>query len=44
MTEAPLRVGMPGMFVMWPLGAALIVTILALGDWIVEVRSNRRSR
>ena len=42
--EAPLRVGMPSMFLMWPLGAALVVTVLALGDWIVEVRSARRGR
>ena len=43
-TEAPLRVAMPGMFLMWPFAAALVVTILALGDWIVEVRSARRAR
>lgn len=42
--EAPLRVAMPGMFLMWALGAAIVVTILALGDWIVEVRSARRAR
>lgn len=42
--EAPLRVAMPGMFLMWPVAAALVVTILALGDWVVEVRSARRAR
>lgn len=42
--EAPLRVAMPGMFLMWPIAAALVVTILALGDWIVEVRIARRAR
>ena len=42
--EAPLQVAMPGMFLMWPLAAALVVTVLALGDWIVEVRSARRAR
>ena len=43
-TEAALGVGMTGMFLMWPVAAALIVTILALGDWIVEVRNARRGR
>ena len=43
-TEAPLRVAMPGMFLMWPFAAALVVTVLALGDWIVEVRSARRAQ
>ena len=42
--EAPLRLAMPGMLLMWPLGAALVVTVLALGDWIVEVRSARRAQ
>ena len=41
--DAPLRVAMPGMFVMWALGAAGVVTVLALGDWIAEVRSSRRN-
>ncbi len=43
-TEAPLGVGMTGMFLMWPFGAALVVTVLALGDWIVEVRAARRAQ
>jgi hypothetical protein len=42
--DAPLRVAMPGMFVMWPLGAAAVVTILALGDWINEIRGGRRGQ
>lgn len=42
--DAPLRVAMPGMFVMWPLGAALVVTILAMGDWIHEIRVGRRAQ
>lgn len=42
--DAPLKVAMPGMFLMWPLGAALVVTILALGDWLNEVRIGRRER
>jgi hypothetical protein len=40
--DAPLEVAMPGMFLMWALGAAAVVTVLALGDWIAEVRSSRR--
>jgi hypothetical protein len=40
--DAPLRVSMPGMFVMWSLASAIVITILALGDWVVEVRSARR--
>lgn len=44
LTEAPLQVAMPAMFFMWPFAAALVVTVLALGDWIVEVRSARRAR
>ena len=42
--DAPLKVAMPGMFLMWPLSAALVVTILALSDWLVEFRSERRER
>lgn len=40
--EAPLRVAVPGMFLMWALGAALVVTVLAVGDWMGEVRAARR--
>jgi len=42
--DAPLKVAMPGMYLMWPIASALVVTILALGDWISEVRSARRGR
>lgn len=42
--DAPLQVAMPGMFLMWPLGAALVVTILALSDWIQEFRADRHER
>jgi hypothetical protein len=42
--DAPLKVAMPGMFLMWPIASALVVTILALSDWISEVRSARRGR
>lgn len=40
--EAPLRVAMPGMFLMWPLASALVVTVLAFGDWLGERRRRRR--
>lgn len=42
--DAPLTVSMKGMFLMWPLTSAVIVTILALGDWIAEVKAARRAR
>lgn len=41
--EAPLEVAMPGMFLMWALGSALVVLVLAVGDWMGEVRSARRA-
>lgn len=40
--DAPLKVSLSGMFLMWSLTSAIVVTILALGDWIHEVRSARR--
>ena len=42
--DAPLRVAMPGMFVMWALASVAVVLILALGDWISEVRAARSAR
>lgn len=42
--DAPLKVAMPGMFLMWPLGAAIVVTVLALSDWLVEIRAGRRAQ
>jgi hypothetical protein len=42
--DAPLKVAMPGMFLLWPIASALVVTILALSDWISEVRFARRGR
>jgi hypothetical protein len=41
--EAPLEVAMPGMFLMWALGSALVVLVLAVGDWMGEVRAARRA-
>lgn len=40
--DAPLAVSMQGMFVMWALASAGVVTILALSDWVAEVRRARR--
>ena len=42
--DAPLKVAMPGMFLMWAVASAFVVTVLALSDWIVEVRAARRAR
>ncbi|MDO8310208.1 MAG: hypothetical protein Q7V58_17850 [Actinomycetota bacterium] len=41
--EAPLRVSMPSMFLMWALASAVVVTVLALGDWIGEARTAKRA-
>ncbi len=41
--DAPLDVSLPGMFLMWALASAGVVTILALSDWIAEVRAGRRA-
>jgi hypothetical protein len=40
--DAPLEVTLPGMFLMWALGSAGVVTVLALSDWVSEVRAQRR--
>jgi hypothetical protein len=42
--DAPLKVSMTGMFLMWAAASAVVVTVLALADWIVEVRSSRVDR
>jgi hypothetical protein len=42
--DAPLTVSMPGMFVMWALASAVVVTVLALTDWVAEVRRARRAQ
>jgi hypothetical protein len=41
--DAPLTVSMPGMFVMWAVGSAVVITILAMSDWIGETQQRRRS-
>jgi hypothetical protein len=40
--DAPLKVAMPGMFVMWALASAVVVTVLAFSDWVAEVRRARK--
>ena len=40
--DAPLAVSMYGMFLMWALASAAVVTVLALGDWVKELRAHRR--
>ena len=42
--DAPLKVAMPGMFLMWAVASAFVVTVLALSDWISEVRAARRGQ
>ena len=42
--DAPLEVSMPGVYLMWPVAAAAVVTVLAFGDWLSEVRHSRRAR
>jgi hypothetical protein len=42
--DAPLEVSLAGMFLVWPIASAAVVTILALGDWVAEVRASRRVR
>jgi hypothetical protein len=41
--DAPLKVSMPGMFVMWSVGSAVVITILAMSDWISETQQRRHS-
>ena len=39
--DAPLTVSLPAVYLMWSVAAAIIVTVLALSDWITEVRRAR---
>jgi len=39
--DAPLEVSMYAVFLMWALASAVVVTVLALGDWVKEVRTRR---
>lgn len=35
-TQGPLEVTMPGVFLVWAIASATVVAVLALGDWIVS--------
>ena len=41
--DGPLEVSLGAMFLMWPLASAAVITVLALSDWVSEVRSRARS-
>jgi hypothetical protein len=41
--DGPLTVSLPAAFVVWPLVAAITVTLVALGDWLSQRRSAPRS-
>jgi hypothetical protein len=40
--DGPLAVTMPGVLLVWPLASAIVVTVLAGGDWVVEARTRAR--
>jgi hypothetical protein len=40
--DGPLEVSLGAMFLMWPLASAAVITVLALSDWISELRSSVR--
>ena len=40
--DGPLEVSLGAMFVMWPLASAIVITFLALGDWLTSLRSTGR--
>ena len=39
--DAPLTVSLPAVYLMWPVACALIVTTLALSDWLAELKRER---
>ncbi|MCF8525916.1 MAG: hypothetical protein K9G24_00230 [Candidatus Nanopelagicales bacterium] len=41
--DGPLEVHLSGMFLMWVVASAAVVTLLALSDWIGDLRSRARS-
>lgn len=41
--DAPLEVTMPGVYLVWAIGSASVVLLLALGDWLASLRSRRSS-
>jgi hypothetical protein len=42
--DAPLTVSMPAVYLVWAIASALVVTVLALSDWLRERRSLARAR
>lgn len=40
--EGPLEVTLPAMLLMWPLCSSLVISIMALGDWLAQ-RKHRRN-
>ena len=38
-TDAPLEVTMPGVYLVWSISAATVVLVLAIADWLVARRS-----
>ena len=42
--DAPLRLSMPALLLVWPITSALAITVLAAADWWQEVRAARRER
>jgi hypothetical protein len=38
-TDAPLEVTMPGVYLVWSISAATVVLVLAISDWLVARRS-----
>lgn len=37
--DAPLTVTMPGVFLVWAIASAIVVVVLALGDWLATFRT-----
>lgn len=42
--DGPLTLSLPAAFAMWPLAAAVVVTVLAVGDWLSQWQSQRPSQ
>lgn len=40
-TQAPLEVTMPGVYLVWAIAAAAVVVTLALGDWLAAIGRRR---
>ncbi len=39
--DGPLSVSLPAVYLLWSVAAALVVTVLALSDWLAEFRRGR---